>query len=414
MTETVQAPDTPRALPLAKTALAAGLLANAAGQSLLFVLLPPLGRRLGFSDIQTGALLSLSALLLIVSAPAWGYASERIGRRPVLLLGLAAATGAPLLFAGIASARLDGAIGVVLALAAFGLVRGVQALAGGGLLPVAQAYMADTTPPGERAGGMGLLGAAYGIGAILGAAVAWGLGGMAPALAFGVVAGLGMAGLATVALATPEPVRGGDGRATEGAADGAVSLAAVWPFLLVTLLAITAYGLLQQVMALRLQDAWGFSTQEATSAAGGIMMATSFIMILVQGIGLRLLRWAPAQLLRSGALLAVLALALATLARGRWELLAAMGLFGAGIGLMLPGNLASLSLRAGPRAQGRVAGLNAVGQGIGLSLGPILGASLHQMSPTVPFLAALLLLALVSATAIVATATGSEKSAVQP
>lgn len=414
MTETVQAPDTPRALPLANAALAAGLLANAAGQSLLFVLLPPLGRRLGFSDIQTGALLSLSALLLIVSAPAWGYASERIGRRPVLLLGLAAATGAPLLFAGIASARLDGAIGVVLALAAFGLVRGVQALAGGGLLPVAQAYMADTTPPGERAGGMGLLGAAYGIGAILGAAVAWGLGGTTPALAFGVVAGLGMAGLAAVALATPEPVRGGDGDATGGAADGAVSLAAVWPFLLVTLLAITAYGLLQQVMALRLQDAWGFSTQEATSAAGGIMMATSFIMILVQGIGLRLLRWAPAQLLRSGALLAMLALALATLARGRWELLAAMGLFGAGIGLMLPGNLASLSLRAGPRAQGRVAGLNAVGQGIGLSLGPILGASLHQMSPTVPFLAALLLLALVSATAIVATATGPDNSAVQP
>lgn len=414
MTETVQAPDTPRALPLAKAALAAGLLANAAGQSLLFVLLPPLGRRLGFSDIQTGALLSLSALLLIVSAPAWGYASERIGRRPVLLLGLAAATGAPLLFAGIASARLDGAIGVVLALAAFGLVRGVQALAGGGLLPVAQAYMADTTPPGERAGGMGLLGAAYGIGAILGAAVAWGLGGTAPALAFGAVAGLGMVGLAAVALATPEPVRGGDGDATGGAADGAVSLAAVWPFLLVTLLAITAYGLLQQVMALRLQDAWGFSTQEATSAAGGIMMATSFIMILVQGIGLRLLRWAPAQLLRSGALLAVLALALATLARGRWELLAAMGLFGAGIGLMLPGNLASLSLRAGPRAQGRVAGLNAVGQGIGLSLGPIMGASLHQMSPTVPFLAALLLLALVSATAIVAAATGPDRSAVQP
>lgn len=58
-------------------------MANAAGQSFLFAVLPPLGRRLSFTDIQKGGILSASALLLMIAAPVWGYLTERIGRRPV-------------------------------------------------------------------------------------------------------------------------------------------------------------------------------------------------------------------------------------------------------------------------------------------------------------------------------------------
>nr|MBL8457156.1 MFS transporter [Zoogloeaceae bacterium] len=68
----------------AQAGLFLALLCNAAGQSFLNVVLPPLGRRLGFSDLQTGLILSVSALLLMLTAAAWGYASERIGRRPVI------------------------------------------------------------------------------------------------------------------------------------------------------------------------------------------------------------------------------------------------------------------------------------------------------------------------------------------
>ncbi len=63
------------------------------------------------------------------------------------------------------------------------------------------------------------------------------------------------------------------------------------------------------------------------------------------------------------------------------------------LGLMLPGNLASLSLRAGPHAQGKAAGFNVVGQGLGFAIGPLTGAALRQLSPRMPFLAAAVLLA---------------------
>lgn len=113
------------------------------GQSLLLVVLPPLGRRLGFSDIHIGGILSLSALLMMVSAPAWGYLSERIGRRPVLLTALVGAALGSIGFGIIIYFRLSGALSVFLALTLLALVRATQTLITSGILPAAQAYMAD-------------------------------------------------------------------------------------------------------------------------------------------------------------------------------------------------------------------------------------------------------------------------------
>lgn len=382
----------------AHAALAVALLANAAGQSLLFVMLPGLGRELGFSDLQTGGLLSAAALILILAAPIWGFMSEKTGRRPVLLVGLAGVIFGPLLFAAIVQGRLSGELAVSGALILLFLSRGAQALLSGGLMPVAQAYMADTTAASGRAGGMGLLGAAYGVGAIVGAALAWRVGGGAPVLAFFIAAGLGLIGLSCLALLVPEP------RQRVILAKGErLHLGALWPFLLITLLAITAYGLLQQVAALRMADEWGMDTQQATSTAGAVMMVTSLAMILCQGIVLRFLRWPPSRLLLVGAGLATVGLLAAVLVRSPTELFYAMALFGAAVGLMLPGNLASLSLRAGVDAQGKAAGVNAMGQGLGMSLGPILGAGLHQLSPLAPFTMACLLLALCTVLALLVT-----------
>lgn len=396
--EQVHAPERSARRPVrAHAALALALLANAAGQSLLFVMLPGLGRELGFSDIQTGGLLSAAALILILAAPFWGFMSERIGRRRVLLVGLSGVILGPLLFAALVQGRLSGGLAVSATLVLLFLSRGAQALISGGLMPVAQAYMADTTAAAGRAGGMGLLGAAYGLGAIVGAALAWRVGGDAPVLAFLIAAGLGGVGLVFLVLLVPEPRQRRAMAQVER-----LHLGTLWPFVLITLLAITAYGLLQQVAALRMADEWGMDMQQATSAAGALMMVTSVAMILCQGIVLRFLRWPPARLLLVGAVLATVGLLAAVLVHSPTELFYAMALFGAAVGLMLPGNLASLSLRAGVDAQGKAAGINAMGQGLGMSLGPILGAGLHQISPLVPFAMACFLLALCTVLALCA------------
>lgn len=393
-------PPTPHSL--AQVALFLALMANAAGQSLLFVVLPPLGRRLGFTDIQAGTILSASALLLMIAAPAWGYLTERIGRRPVLVIALTGAMLAPLAFGFIVGCRLDGAMSGVLALGLFLAARSAQTLLSAGLLPASQAYVADITAPEARAGGMGILGAAYGLGAIIGSGLAWRIGGSNAVLAFLLVSGLAGLALASVILLAPEP-RQHHPVAASSTAD--LNLSRIWPFFAITLVSISAYSIVQQVVALRLQDAFGFASDESIAKAGLALMATAVAMIIVQGAVLRMLALRPEALLGAGAALATIALLLATFARAYAELFGALVLLGVALGLMLPGNLAALSLRTGPGAQGKAAGFNVVGQGLGLAIGPLTGAALHQLSPQMPFLAAAVLLGIAFALAIGASRT---------
>ncbi|MDZ5454607.1 MFS transporter [Labrys sp. ZIDIC5] len=371
------------------------LMANGAGQSFLLVVLPPLGRRLGFADIETGAILSASALLLMIAAPVWGYLAERIGRRPVLMIALAGAMLAPLAFGFIVGRRLEGIISGALGLLL--VARAGQALLSAGILPASQAYVADITAPKARAGGMGSLGAAYGLGAIIGSALAWRIGGSDVVLAFLLLSGLAGLAFASVALLAPETRRG---NLEASSSIVGLNLSCIWPFFGITLVSISAYSIVQQVVALRLQDAMGFASDDSIARAGLALMATASAMIVVQGGVLRTLSWRPETMLGAGSLLATIALLLAALARDYTELFGALLLLGVALGLMLPGNLASLSLRSGPSAQAKVAGFNVVGQGLGLAIGPLSGAALHQCSPQMPFLAAAVLLTIASALSI--------------
>jgi MFS transporter, DHA1 family, tetracycline resistance protein len=264
-----------------------------------------------------------------------------------------------------------------LTLGLFISVRAAQSLASSGMLPAAQAYMADITTPAQRAGGMGVLGAAIGLGAILGAALAWQIAPTDPAWAFAIVAALAVTALASLLLFAKEPVRG----ARNMSVDARLPLAGIWPLLLITVVSISAYSILQQVTALRLQDALGFTVEESISRGGAALMATAIAMIAVQACAVHLLRWEPARLLGVGAVLAAFSMLICSFMNSYVEIFGTLVLLGIGLGLMLPGNLASLSLRTGAGAQGKAAGINVVAQGLGQAIGPLAGATLHRISP---------------------------------
>src|ERR1700719_1616799 len=112
-------------------------------------------REYGASGTTVGMVVGVYSIMQFFFAPIWGRLSDRIGRRPVLLLGLTAScTG----YAMFAFAR-----GLTLL-----FVSRVIAGAGGATIGTAQAYIADVTTPENRAKGMGLIGAAFGMGFILG------------------------------------------------------------------------------------------------------------------------------------------------------------------------------------------------------------------------------------------------------
>ncbi|MEM6279985.1 MAG: MFS transporter [Verrucomicrobiota bacterium] len=361
--------------------LFAGLVARAMGHSFLLVALPPLGRLFGFGDLQTGLLLSFGALGMLVAAPAWGVVAEKKGRRPVLLIALGAATIAAAAYGFLVQSGVRDLFLPTTLFLLFIAARSVQAFGAAGIMPAAQAWIADSTSTRGRAGGMGFMGAAFGLGGILGAALLFSITGAGVHLGFYLIAGITALTLVLAFFHLREP----EVELTPGSPSAGFNLKGISPCLVVTFVGVLVYGVLQQVTGLRLQDDFQFEPLQAASRAGGVMMTMAISMVLAQGIAMRFLRIRPERLVGIGAILGASALVLLALAGDLRILTLGMGVLGFSLGLTLPANLAVMSLRTGNDAQGKIAGINGTAQGLAMVAGPALGAALFQQSSETPY-----------------------------
>jgi multidrug resistance protein len=136
----------------------ATILIDFLGFSLLIPVLPLYAEKLGAPPDEIGLILSLYAIGLVLFLPIWGWISDRIGRRPVILVCL---VGTAISFALLAFAETVPQIYLARVLGGFF----------GASIGTAQAYIADITGSEERARGMGLIGAAFGVGFVAGNAM---------------------------------------------------------------------------------------------------------------------------------------------------------------------------------------------------------------------------------------------------
>jgi MFS transporter, DHA1 family, tetracycline resistance protein len=128
------------------------------GFGIIIPLMPFYAETFGANALTVGLLNTSFSLMQFLFAPFWGRLSDRVGRRPVILIGLFGSFVAYLLFGLAESLTL---------LFAARIAAGIA----GANIPTAQAYMADVTTPENRAKGMGLVGAAFGLGFIFGPAI---------------------------------------------------------------------------------------------------------------------------------------------------------------------------------------------------------------------------------------------------
>src|SRR5438067_11778837 len=135
------------------------------GFGLVLPLLPIYSQKFGANGFMIGAIMASFSAMQLVFAPAWGRLSDRIGRRPVLLVSTAGAAVSYAIFAFGSGLQDHTALWVIL---------GSRMLAGicGANITVAQAYIADVTPPEDRSKKMGLIGMAFGLGFICGPIIA--------------------------------------------------------------------------------------------------------------------------------------------------------------------------------------------------------------------------------------------------
>ncbi|MFZ0712231.1 MAG: MFS transporter, partial [Terrimicrobiaceae bacterium] len=128
------------------------------GFGIVIPVLPLYAEHFGATAVQIGALVGIFSLAQFFFAPIWGKVSDRVGRKPVLLLGL---------MGTVAGYLLMGMAHTVLMLFVARLIDGIS----GANIGAAQAYLADISTPENRAKAMGLLGAAFGLGFVFGPAL---------------------------------------------------------------------------------------------------------------------------------------------------------------------------------------------------------------------------------------------------
>jgi DHA1 family tetracycline resistance protein-like MFS transporter len=173
----------------------ATILIDFVGYTVLIPVLPLYAERLGATPIEIAAILTVYALAQLLFLPAWGWVSDRYGRRPVILASLLGTAGSFVLLAA-----SDG----------IGMIYAARILAGffAASIGTAQAVVTDVTTPSDRARGMGVIGAAFGAGMVLGPMIGGLMAQVGPQAPFYSVAALALANLAVAWLALPESRRG--------------------------------------------------------------------------------------------------------------------------------------------------------------------------------------------------------------
>ena len=142
--------------------------ATAIGNTGLISVLPPIGRSLAIPDEMVVAIFSLSAILWAVSSPFWARASDRYGRKPLMMVGLAGFMVSMTVCGAVVSAGLRHMAMPMVIFGALLLGRALFGLFGAASNPANQAYVADHTPREQRTQAMASLAGAFGLGTVFG------------------------------------------------------------------------------------------------------------------------------------------------------------------------------------------------------------------------------------------------------
>ena len=359
---------------------------NLVGFGIVIPLLPFYGLTLDAPPWQVALMFSAYSLGQFVAEPFWGRLSDRIGRKPVLLITILANAAGYLALAFVPNIWLAVAVRLFTGL-------------GAGNISTVQGYVADVTPPEKRAGRMGLIGAAFGLGFIVGP----GLGGLLTRPDLGtlgyqlpifVAAGLCLLAALGVVVLLKESRAPADPAAPRppflGGVHDAVSNPVVSRVLLVTLIYMAGFSGMESTFGFWTEARYQWGAREV----GLAFMAVGVVSVVCQGFlaGRLARRFGEARVLAAGCLIFGAGL-VGQVVAGRLlpdidilvPVIMALGAFG--MAVTMPNITALISRSVDPGRQGAMLGLNMAASSSARIFGPIAaGAIFSGIGHDWPFL----------------------------
>jgi len=354
-------------------------------------LIGPIARVLGLTTWQAGAAVTVSGVIWMLLARPWGQASDRLGRRRVLLLGTGGFTLAYWALCVFIDASLQLLPSAMLAFIGLILGRGLIGVFYAAIPVGGYALVADNIEPEHRAKAMASLGAANACGLVLGPAIAALLARQSLSLPFYMIAVLPMLGF-LVLLAKlprqelhlkqpPKPVNLSDPRLRRP--------------LVVAFVAMLCVSIAQITVGFFALDRLKMNPADAAQTAGIALTMVGLALICSQ-LMVRKLEWPPLRMIRVGAVVSALGFAGSMFADTAWILWLCFFVSAAGMGWIFPSFAALAANAVDASEQGATAGSVGAAQGLGVVVGPLAGTLIYAIEPRLPYLVAAALLLLIA------------------
>lgn len=349
------------------------------GFGIVIPILPYLMENLGGGALSLGVFMSAYSIMQFFFAPLWGRLSDRIGRRPVLLIGLSG-YGMTFLLFGIAN-------NIPLLIA----IRAVSGMISSATLPTAMAYLADITEGVDRSKSMGMVGAAMGLGMIFGPAIGGWLGEFSFTLPFFVAGGLALSVLPFAWAFLPETLK----QPTKGPSQRGKRLSwAVFQDPLFALFAVNfalsfSIAMFESTFALLAAVKVGFGPKEM----GMTFVVVGIVSSIIQGglIGKLVKHFGDSKLVKFGMVISALGFISILLSPNTILLVLATTLLMTGTALMNPTS-SSLVTRQSTHGQGVSLGFFQSFGSLGRIFGPIVGGALYGVNIELPYIVGAILL----------------------
>jgi DHA1 family tetracycline resistance protein-like MFS transporter len=360
------------------------------GFGIIIPLLPFYAESFGASAFTIGLLGTSFSLMQFLFSPVWGRWSDRIGRKPIILVGL---MGSCLSYLGLA---LSTSLSLLFVARIIGGIAGAN-------IPTAQAYIADVTTPENRARGMGMVGAAFGLGFIFGPALGGVLSRISPEAPMWFASALCFANFVAAWFLLPES-RSVDASTRSLGRMEAFRHAFTKPTLLLLLalyfIVTLAFSGFEATFALFSEAKFGYTA----STIGFVFAFIGVILAIVQGVLVgKVVKVISERRLIPLAILAIsLGIGLIPFVWNVPTLLGALFVLAVGMGFNNPSLSSMVSRLADPNDQGGILGLASSLASLGRVVGPAFGGYLYDAyGMTTPYLTAAALMMLAFAVSFV-------------
>ena len=397
--------------------LFAAMLVAAAGNTALQSVMPAIGREIGIADFWVAIAYTWSAILWVWLAPYWAEKSDHHGRKALTLLGLAGFIVSMTLCGAALVAGLHGWISGVLTFVLFGIFRAIYGSLGCATPSATQAYLASKTRRAARTSALSALSSSFGLGTIVGPALAplfvlpfVGLPG--PLFAFAVIA---IVVYVAIQIWLPDDLaseRGGRGAAMSypslasmitGASVKAATAPARLPrlswrdprikgWIVAGVAAGHAQAAILTCIGFFIIDQLRLAPTGSETSIAIVMMAGAAATLAAQWGMIPRLNLSPRSLIIWGSLIAAIGTVITMLATDLYGLVLGFSVSSIGFGFTRPGFTAGASLAVPLAEQGSVAGVITSANGISYIAAPAAGMALYTLDPHLPFGAAAALL----------------------